>query len=154
MKTYNYYCDESCHLENDHHQYMILGLISVPYNQLKIHKEYIKQIKQNHNFYAEIKWTKVSESKKLFYKEILDYFFSSDLSFRAILWIKQRLKKNIMIALIHYYYKMYYQLIYHRLDMLNKYNIYLDIKDTLSVFKLNKLKEILQYKFGEKKHLR
>jgi hypothetical protein len=43
---------------------------------------------------------------------------------------------------------MYYQLINHKLDMLATYNIYLDIKDTLSANKVNKLKEILQTKFG------
>ena len=34
-KTYNMYCDESTHLENDGQPYMILGYVSTPYNQLK-----------------------------------------------------------------------------------------------------------------------
>ena len=34
-KTFNIYCDESCHIENDHKKYMFLGSISSAYPQVK-----------------------------------------------------------------------------------------------------------------------
>ncbi len=43
---------------------------------------------------------------------------------------------------------MYYYLLNHNLNSLYNYNVYLDIKDTLSAFKVNKLKDILNTKFG------
>jgi len=64
--------------------YMLLGYVSVPYNRIKFHKEQINAIKEKHHFYGEIKWTKVSKSQLAFYTELVNYFFDSDLSFRAI----------------------------------------------------------------------
>lgn len=148
-KTYNFYCDESCHLENDQMPYMLLGYISVPYNQIRNHNLRIKEIKKRHNYFGEIKWSKVSNSQHKFYNEIIDYFFESDLCFRAIVIDKSQVNNTIHDQNHDtFYYKMYYQLINHKLDTLATYNIYLDIKDALSANKVNKLKEILQTKFG------
>jgi hypothetical protein len=47
-----------------------------------------------------------------------------------------------------FYYKMYYYLLNHNINSLHNYNVYLDIKDTLSAYKVNKLKEVLNTKFG------
>jgi hypothetical protein len=149
MKTFNIYCDESCHLENDHKIFMFLGSVSCAYNQLKIHTNYIKELKKKHNFYAEIKWTGVSKSKVHFYTELVDYFFATDLKFRAI-----GVEKTKIDTAAHnksyddFYYTMYYYLLNHNLNSLYNYNVYLDIKDTLSAYKVNKLKEILNTKFG------
>ena len=79
-KTFNFYYDESCHLENDRMPYFVLA-----YNQLKNHNERLKLIKEKHNFYSEIKWSKVSRSKYTFYSEIIEYFFETDLNFRALI---------------------------------------------------------------------
>lgn len=148
-KTFNIYCDESCHLENDHKNFMFLGCISTPYNQVKLHSQKIKDIKKKHHFYAEIKWTSVSKSKLRFYDELITYFFASELKFRAI-GIK---KSNINNAAFRqtyddFYYKMYYQLLNHKINSTYKYNVYLDIKDTLSANKVNKLKTILNTQYG------
>lgn len=83
-KTFNIYCDESCHIENDHKKYMFLGSLSSAYNQVKFHTEQINVLKRKHNFYAEIKWSKVSKSKVRFYLELVDYFFNTDLRFRTV----------------------------------------------------------------------
>lgn len=37
-KTYNIYCDESTHLENDGQPYMIYGYVSIPYNEMALAK--------------------------------------------------------------------------------------------------------------------
>ncbi len=91
-KTFNIYCDESRHLEHDHKPYMLLGNISSAYPQVKRHSERIKEIKKKHHFYAEIKWTNVSQSKLQFYIELIDYFFDTDLKFRAIGIHKEQFK--------------------------------------------------------------
>ena len=149
MPTYNFYCDESCHLENDKMPYMLLGYVCVPYNQLKRHSIRIKEIKEKHHFYGEVKWSKVANSQHKFYNDLIDYFFDSDLSFRAIVINKERINNNNFHQDFNtFYYKMYYQLINHKLDTLSYYNIYLDIKDTLSAGKMNNLKTILQTQFG------
>lgn len=49
-KTFNIYCDESCHLENDHKPFMFLGSVSSAYNQVKLHTERINELKQKHHF--------------------------------------------------------------------------------------------------------
>jgi hypothetical protein len=43
---------------------------------------------------------------------------------------------------------MYYRLLTRKKDTLYTYNVYLDIKDTLSAYKLHRLKDILNVKFG------
>jgi len=148
-KTFNIYCDESCHIEKDHKKYMLLGCVSVAYNQLKRHTERINDIKKKYNFYGEIKWTGVSSSKHLFYKDLLDYFFDTDIRFRAVIVDKTKIKNDRFGQDFDtFYYKMYYQLLIHRKNTEYSYNVYLDIKDTLSNNKVNKLKEILNTKYG------
>ena len=149
MKTFNLYCDESCHLENDHKKFMFLGSISSAYNQVKLHSEKIQGIKQKHNFYGEIKWANVSRSKFHFYMELIDYFFSTDLKFRCIGVEKSKINNGkFNQSFDDFYYKMYYQLLNHNIDSRYSYNAYLDIKDTLSAFKVRKLREILNIKYS------
>lgn len=148
-KTFNIYCDESCHIENDHKKFMFLGSVSSAYNQVKLHTEKINDLKKKHNFYAEIKWSKVSRSKLRFYLDLVDYFFATDLEFRIVGVEKSRINNDAFNQdYDDFYYKMYYYLLNHNLNSLYKYNVYLDIKDTLSAYKVNKLKDILNTKFG------
>lgn len=148
-KTFNIYCDESCHIENDHKKYMFLGSTSVAYNQVKLHTERINELKKKHHFYAEIKWSNVSKSKIRFYLELVDYFFATDLQFRTVGIEKAKINnQQFNQTFDDFYYKMYYYLLNHNLNSLYNYNVYLDIKDTLSAYKVNKLKEVLNAKFG------
>ena len=148
-KTFNIYCDESCHLENDHKPFMFLGSASSAYNQVRLHTEKIQKLKEKHHFYAEIKWTNVSQSKFRFYSELLDYFFATDLKFRAVGVEKEKIKNDVFKqSYDDFYYKMYYQLLNHQINSCYTYNVYLDIKDSLSAYKVRKLKEILNTKYG------
>ena len=111
-KTFNIYCDESCHIEHDHKDYMFLGSISCAYPQVRRHTKRIDELKKLHNFYAEIKWSKVSNSKIRFYLDLIDYFFDTDLRFRAIGIKKSQIKcDGITSSYDDFYYKMYYQLL-------------------------------------------
>lgn len=148
-KTFNIYCDESCHIEHDQNKFMFLGSVSSAYNQVKFHTEQINELKKKHNFYAEIKWSKVSKSKLRFYLDLVDYFFSTDLHFRTVGVEKSKIKaEDFGKTFDDFYYTMYYYLLNHNLNSLYTYNVYLDIKDTLSAYKVNKLKDILNAKFG------
>jgi hypothetical protein len=148
-KTFNIYCDESCHIEHDHKKYMLLGSVSSAYNQVKRHTERINDLKKKHNFYGEIKWSKVASSKYLFYKDLIDYFFDTDLQFRAVVVDKSKINNGAFDQNFdEFYYKMYYYLLFHNINSQYTYNVYIDIKDTLSAYKVNKLKEILNVKFG------
>jgi len=148
-KTFNIYCDESCHIEHDHKNFFLLGSVSSAYNQVKRHAERIKYIKEKHHFYGEIKWTKVSNSQAQFYKDLLDYFFDTDLQFRAVVVNKSKINnQNYNQDYDTFYYKMYYYLLNHNKNSQYSYNVYLDIKDTLSAHKVNRLKEILNVKYG------
>lgn len=148
-KTFNIYCDESCHIANDHKPLMFLGSVSVAYNQLKGITERIRELKKKHHFYGEIKWTNVSKSKFRFYEELVRYFFETELKFRAVGIEKAKIRAQAFDKTYDdFYYTMYYYLLNYKINTLYSYNVYLDIKDTLSAAKVNKLKTILNTKFG------
>ena len=143
-KTFNIYCDESTHLQNDGKPYMIIAYVSSAYNQLKQHKEHVKMLKSKHKIKGEIKWSKVSKSAYPFYSELIEYFFATDLNFRAIIVDKSQIDESRDgFGYDDFYFKMYYQLLFHKICDNFNYNIYLDVKDTRSQGKLNKLSEIL-----------
>jgi len=144
-KTFNTYCDESTHLQNDGMPYMIIAYISTAYNQLKQHKEHIKLLKRKHKFTNEVKWSKVSKSQYPFYNDLIEYFFSTDLKFRAVIVDKKQIDESLSeFTYDDFYYRMYYQLLFHKINPEYTYNIYLDIKDTNGQAKLRKLKDILR----------
>jgi hypothetical protein len=143
------YCDESTHLENDGLPFMIIAYVSSPWNQVKIHSRNIKNLRAKYRYKGEIKWTKLSESNYLFFKELVDYFFSTDLNFRAVIVEKDQIdNQRTGFSYDDFYYKMYYQLLHHKVDMGNNYNVYLDIKDTCSPEKIMRLRGILNMNYG------
>lgn len=145
-KTFNYYCDESTHLENDQMPYMLIAYVSTAYNQMSIHKEFIKNLKKKHRFKGEFKWTGISKHKYPFYAELLDYFFSTDLRFRAIIIDKSQIDPaRPDFSFNDFYFRMYYQLLTHKISDGHTCNIYLDVKDTNSNKKLKNLHEVLNH---------
>lgn len=145
-KTFNFYCDESTHLQHDGKPYMIVAYISSAFNQLTQHKEHLKMLKKKHMVKGEIKWSNVSGSQYQYYADIIDYFFSTDLNFRAVIVNKSKINETIPeFTYDDFYFRMYYQLLHHKINLEYNYNIYLDIKDTRSNRKLIKLKDILKW---------
>lgn len=149
MKRINIFCDETCHLEKDHRPSMGFGAISCPQAKLKFYSNGIQRIKKQHGLdeNLEIKWTKVSPAKLSFYKELIDFFLDKpDLEFRALIIPDKSKLDHQKYGSNHddYYFKMYYQLIHTLLDPSLKYNIFLDIKDTRSHDKVQKLGEFLR----------
>ncbi len=147
-KTFNFYCDESCHLESDGQKFMLIGYVSSPYNQVKMHHEAIRNIKIKHRLKVEVKWSALSKSSYPLYSELIDYFFATDLQYRAIVIDKSKINHdNFNQSHDDFYYKMYYQLLNKKISPESNYNIYLDIKDTRSAQKVQGLKEYLNYQY-------
>lgn len=146
---FNIYCDESCHLENDHIPVMVLGALWFPINKKEEIFQRLKEIKQVHGLPAhfEIKWNKVSPAKTRFYLDLVNYFFDDDdLHYRALIIPDKSELDHDRYGQDHddFYYKMYFDLLKVILDPESGYNIYLDIKDTLGWEKVAKLTEVLQ----------
>jgi hypothetical protein len=143
----NIYCDESNHLENDHRRYMALGAVYCPIDALGDINQQLRTLKRKHSLpeNIEIKWTKVSPSRVDFFLDVIDYFFAEKLlRFRSVVIDKEQLSHD-QHAQTHddFYYKMYFLLLSRVLQPNNTYNIYLDIKDTLSATKVEKLHDVL-----------
>ena len=144
---YNVYCDETCHLEHDGINDMVIGAVWCPQEKLREINQRIREIKIRNGISptAELKWTKISPAKTVAYKDIIDYFFDDDdLHFRAII-IPDKFKLNHKaFHQTHddWYYKMYFDMLKVILSPADRYEIYIDIKDTHSYRKAQKLKEI------------
>lgn len=145
-KTFNLYCDESTHLIHDGHPYMLLSYISIAYPQTRLAKEEIKAIKRKFNYTEELKWTNVHSATYKVYAELLDWFFMNDLEFRAVVVDKSQIdEKRADYSFNDFYFRMYFQLLHTKVDFQNRYNVFLDIKDTCSGEKLEKMKKIMSY---------
>jgi hypothetical protein len=148
ITEFNIYCDESCHLENDGINVMTLGAIWCPKDSvIEISKD-IKDIKEKHGIsrYAEIKWTKVSDSKLDFYLELVDYFFErNDMHFRVLIIPDKSSLQHDKFGHTHdeFYYKMYFNLLKVIWQKDSNYYVYLDIKDTNGNNKVKKLHKVL-----------
>jgi len=145
---YNVYCDESCHLQNDHQQVMVLGAIWCPLEKTREIAVRLREIKLRHGLSPdfEVKWSKVSPAKLLFYQDLLDYFFDDDdLHFRALIIADKSKLRHHDFSQNHdtWYYKMYFDMLKVLLSPTDEFRIYLDIKDTKSSEKTANLHEVL-----------
>lgn len=149
-QLFNIYCDESCHLTNDsfNSSAMVIGGIICPNDKKKEIFNRIREIKKEHGIAigAEIKWNKVSPAKINYYLDLINYFFdNSDLHFRAIVIPDKQLLRHDEFnqTADDFYYKTYFNMLKTVLEPGNEYAIYIDIKDTRSQHKVEKLHEIL-----------
>jgi hypothetical protein len=147
-QTFNIYCDESCHLEHDGMPVMVLGAVWCPLNKAHEIAAHIREIKWGHGLAKgfEIKWTKVSPAKQVFYLDLLNYFFEEpDLHFRALVVVDKSKLDHDARHQDHdtWYYKMYFTMLKTLFGPHDKYRIYLDVKDTRSAEKVRKLHDVL-----------
>jgi len=144
--NYKIFCDESCHLQKDGWDTMTLGALKCPEDDYKKIKEDIKAIKLKHKTPFEIKWTKLSKSRIDLYKELIDYFIDSSLSFRAVMVINKQDLDHHKFHQTHseFYYKTYYLVLWKIMDITSNYKIYMDIKATRGKDALNKLTNIFE----------
>ena len=158
-RAYNIYCDESCHLENDGQQAMVLGAVWCPVERTGGFSDDLRRIKTAHGLARdfEVKWTKVSPAKADAYLAWIDYFFETDdLHFRALIVPdKSKIDHAAFPNQDHdaWYYKMYFDMLKVILNPHAEHRIYLDIKDTRGAKKVAKLHEVLcnsQYDFSQR----
>ena len=144
----NIYCDESCHLENDKHNTMVLGAVWCPSDQVRDAHIALRNIKRSYGFPDdfEIKWTKVSPAKLDFYRAVLDFFFrNDDLHFRGLVIPDKGILDHQQYDQTHdeWYYKMYFRMLETILQPDATHRIFLDYKDTQGPVKVRKLHEVL-----------
>jgi hypothetical protein len=147
-ETYNLYCDESCHLENDGQKAMVLGAVWCPSDKRREIADRIREIKIKHGLgkQFEIKWTKVSQSKLDFYLDVVDYFFDDDdCHFRALVAPNKSILDHGKYGQNHdqWYYKMYFVMLKAVFQPQSHYRVYIDIKDTLGADKVKTLHNVL-----------
>lgn len=153
----NIYCDESCHLElstksEDMQKSMVIGGIKCRKEHVKEISDDIKKIKEKYGIYKynEIKWTKVSQSKIEFYKELIRYFFNQDrLEFRCVVFPDKSKFNYSRYDHDDIYNIMYYLLLNKMIKNSEYYNIYVDKKDTRGSSKFKRLREYLCKHHGD-----
>lgn len=147
-KQFNVYCDESCHLENDQQKVMVLGALWHPLEETRQIAKDIRDIKQQYHLSPdfEIKWTKISPAGLSFYLALVDYFFNNNnLHFRALIIPNKDQLRHESFKHTHdtWYYKMYFDMLKVLFEPDGRYFIYVDIKDSQSAEKLQKLHDVL-----------
>jgi len=143
---YKIFCDESCHLQNDGWDTMTLGALKCPEDNYEKIKDDIKAIKLKYRTPFEIKWTKLSRSRIELYKELIDYFIESSLSFRAVMVRNKKYLDHNKFNQTHsdFYYKTYYLVLSKMMNPDDNYKIYMDIKDTRGRESLDKLTSVFK----------
>lgn len=144
----NIYCDESCHLEHDHQEVMTLGAVWCPTAASAEIARDIRGIKQRHGTApsVEFKWVKASPSRLPLYLELIDYFFDQpNLHFRGMVISPKSRLMHSAFNQDHdtWYFKMYFQLLRVLIETSNSYRVFLDVKDTRSAHRVEKLREVL-----------
>lgn len=144
---YNVYCDESCHLEHDGINDMVIGAVWCDQKDVKRIIKDIKSIKQRSGVRSnsELKWVKIGPAKKELYEELINYFFSNDsLRFRCIVIQDKGNLDHERFNQTHdeWYYKMYFDMLKGIFCPKDEYEIYIDIKDTHSCSRVKKLEEV------------
>jgi len=150
----NIYCDESCHLEHDGQEAMVLGALWCSSSQVQELASKIKDLKTRHGLgpWRELKWTKVSPAKLDFYRDLICLFFeTNDLNFRGLIVPNKSILDHKRFNQDHdtWYYKMFFELLKVLIQEGNAYRIFLDIKDTRSSSKIQKLRDVLSVNMGD-----
>lgn len=150
QQIYKIYCDESCHMQHDGTDVMVLGALCCTTEKAESLTRHIKWLRHKHNYKPEFKWSKLNKTQWSLYQDLIDLVMQhSDLQFKAtIVKNKQFLDHATYNANSHntFYYKMLYYTVRDFLDPQHQYRIYLDYMDTLGAEKSKKLAEILQPK--------
>lgn len=148
VKTFNIYCDESCHLEHDHIPVMAWGAVTCEKRFVQDLSKRIRALKTEHGLKSsfEAKWTKISPAKVNFYLGLIDLFLADDrLRFRGLVVPDKMQLDHLHFDQSHddWYYKMYFTMLRSVFFAPQHYHIYLDVKDTQGGPKTRKLHKIL-----------
>ncbi len=144
------YCDEAnpdvLTSANPRARYLMIGSLWLPEELRNEIKARIGALRQWHQAWGEIKWSKVSPNRKDFYLELIDLFvgYGDNLRFRCI--AVDRTQLNLAF---HDndgelgFYKFYYQLLHHWVLDFNTYRVFCDIKSNRDPKRLHVLMQCL-----------
>lgn len=153
---YEVFCDESSpelFVKNSNQadsKNALIGSLWFPQSQREIVKESINTLRKHHNKWGEIKWTKVSPSSLNFYRDIVDVALkNSEIKFRSIVIDAEKLdiKRFHMGDAELGFYKFYYQLIVHKINKEDSYELFFDDKVNRDPTRLKTLQKILNNKY-------
>lgn len=129
------YCDEAhpdlFTSEKPRGQFLMIGSLWLPADLRDEIKQKVLDLRQHHQAWGEIKWSKVSPNRQDFYLDLIDLFFSygGNLRFRCIAVDRREVDLSL-----HEndgelgFYKFYYQLLHHWILDFNEYRIFCDAK--------------------------
>ncbi len=147
MSAYKIFCDESCHLESDKSDIMVLGAICCAAAEVSELNKEIKALRHRYGYHNEIKWTKLIGKQKDFYSSLLEMFFASTLmSFKATIVTNKHLlnhQRHNDGEHDKFYYKMFYYTLRDFMKPGDNFQIYLDYKDTKGGQRARKLSSII-----------
>lgn len=148
MAVYKIFCDESCHLEHDGADIMVLGGIRCTDEKATSMNKHIKWLRHKHNYQTELKWTKLIAKQIDFYRALINVLVDDpDVWFKAtVIQHKERLSHDHFNEGSHntFYYKMFYYTLKDFLLPDHEYRIYLDYMDTMGGEKTKKLCQVLK----------
>ncbi len=145
------YCDETYpdlfSSEKPQVRYLVIGSLWLNKDNREKYKSEIHNLRNKFKIGGEFKWTKISNSRLNFYKELLTWFYAQgeNLRFRCI-----AIDYN-QVDLIHFhqsdqelgFYKFYYQMLHHWIHPFNNYNVFCDYKRNRIQDRLHTLKACL-----------
>lgn len=146
--VYKIFCDESCHLQHDGADVMVLGALFCSNEKAIQLTKHIKWLRHEHNYKPELKWSKLNKHQWPLYKDLIDLAIDDlAVNFKATVVLnKASLDHQQYNSGSHneFYYKMFYYTLRDFLKVDNEYRIYLDYMDTLGAEKTKKMCEVLQ----------
>lgn len=128
------YCDESgleALSQKKAHLFMAIGGVWMPSENRQEFKEGINNIKEKHNITGELKWNKVSPAYYNLYKDLIDFFFTTEYLRSRVMVVESDKVDNIKFNNADAelgFYKFYYQLLHHWIYDFNIYSIFVDLK--------------------------
>lgn len=146
------YCDESMPdlftTKKPASRYLMIGSLWLPNSYRNKIKNDIRSLREKHNTWGEIKWSKVSPSRLPFYLDLIDMFLSYNLElrFRCIAVDHAQINMSLHDNDSELgFYKFYYQMLHHWIYDFNEYRIFCDIKTNRDPERLKVLKRCLKY---------
>jgi hypothetical protein len=127
-------------------RYLMIGSLWLPAECREDMKAKIKTLRERHNAWGEIKWSKVSQSKLPFYIDLVELFFGygDNLRFRCIAVDREQVNLELHAGDHELgFYKFYYQLLHHWILDFNIYSIFCDTKSNREKDRLHELRRVL-----------
>jgi len=144
------YCDEAMpdlfSSSNRRGRYLMIGSLWLPSELRDELKQKINRLREQHNTWGEIKWTKISRSRLPFYMDLIDLFesYGMNLRFRCIAVDSEQVDMRWHDSDEELgFYKFYYQMLHHWILDFNEYRIFCDTKTNRDPKRLHVLQQCL-----------